>query len=197
MSSLEAHIIACNQRRIDEKNSQMKSIHIQSILSVIGTIVVIGLVVNIRFSLHCYQSVLLVMIICREALSQRVARETSNSQGSNRIASKQIKACPYQTKGIDFRSDSWFILYWWMIIRDFEFNKTQTTLSHSYFMFVLEFYCDIERFVNLHYQSTLRNDKLELIMLEISCIRRSRSTRKTLFLLSISIMCVSIQIHCV
>ncbi len=88
----------------------MKSVHIQYILSIIGTIVVIGLVVNIRFSLHCYQLPLLSKIICRETLSQQVKRQVGNNQVNKREKSEQVKVCPRQTKRIDFRSDSWLIM---------------------------------------------------------------------------------------
>lgn len=175
----------------------MKSIHIQYILSVIGTIVVIGLVMNIRFSLHCYQLTLSSKIICRETLSQQVKRKVSNNQVNQREKPERVKICPRQTKRIDFRSDSWLIMNWLIIIREFELNETQTSLSRSYFMFVLFSDSDVERFVNLRYQFTPRNAEKELMMLEIFCIHHFRWTRKTLFQPSISTMCVSTLIHCV
>lgn len=175
----------------------MKSVHIQYILSIIGTIVVIGLVVNIRFSLHCYQLPLLSKIICRETLSQQVKRQVGNNQVNKREKSEQVKVCPRQTKRIDFRSDSWLIMNQLITIREFELNETQASLSRSYFMFVLFSDSDVERFVNPHCQFTPRNAEKELMILEISYIHLSLSTRKTQFQPSISIMCVSILMHCV
>lgn len=115
----------------------MKSIYIQYALNVIGTIIAIGLIMNIRFSFRCYQLVLFRCFLNRESLNQQNKRIFSGNQVKQPAKQKRVEVICQQNEQIDFRSDSWLTMNWCVIARELELNQTQEYLSHSYFMFVI------------------------------------------------------------